>query len=94
MCLNKSAQPIKFIILFMVISCQGNFVNSVSLAPQEIHSANKWGLTKPQAIFYPSLSQTFNNTVSIHRSRFKHFCTEEKHHTSFFFSLKSHVACT
>lgn len=47
MCLNNSAQPIKFVILFMVISCQGNFVNPVSLAPQEVHNANKPSLTKP-----------------------------------------------
>lgn len=54
MCLSISAQPIKFIVLFMVISCQGNFVNSVRLVPQEVHSANKPSLAKDHFFFYPS----------------------------------------
>lgn len=55
MCLSISAQPIKFIVLFMVISCQGNFVNSVRLVPQEVHSANKPSLAKDHFFFLSQL---------------------------------------
>lgn len=54
MCLSISAQPIKFIVLFMVISCQENFVNSVRLVSQEVHSANKPSLAKDQTFFFLS----------------------------------------
>lgn len=81
---SKSAQPIKFIILFRVISCQGNYVNSVSLTQQAAPGAEKPGLTKAQKTFYSSLSQTLNNNISIHRSPLGHFYTEGKHGVSFF----------
>lgn len=55
MCLNKSTQPIKFTILFMVIGCgdQGNYVNSVSSAHPESHGAEKTGSQRPR-FFIPA----------------------------------------
>lgn len=97
MCLNKSAQPIKLIILFMAIGCQGNYVNSVSPAHQGAHGAEKSYLTKAQVCFFfnLSLNQTFHNNIYTHGSPFRHVCTEGKHCISFFFfSLKNYLACT
>lgn len=82
MCLNKNTQPIKFTVPSMVISCQGNYINSVSLAHKEAHGAGKPHLTKAQ-LLYPSWSPTFNNNLSTHGSPGGHFCTEGKHCTSF-----------
>lgn len=94
MCLNKSAQPIKLTIVFKVIGCQANYVNSVSSAHQEAHGAEKPDLQRPR-FFNLSLNQTFNHNISIHGSPFGHFCTGGKHCTSFFFfSLKNYLACT
>lgn len=43
--LMKSAQPVQFLILFMVISCWGSHGNSVSLAHQEPHKGPEDFLT-------------------------------------------------
>lgn len=92
MCLNKSAQPIKLTIVFKVIGCQGNDVNSVSSAHQEAPGAEKPDLQRP-GFFNLSLNQTLNHNISIHGSPFGHFCTGGKHCTSFFFfSLKNYLA--
>lgn len=48
MCLDESAQSIKFIILLMVICCQGNYVNPISLAQPQAHGAKPWSHKGPK----------------------------------------------
>lgn len=94
MCLNKSSQPIKFIILFMVISCQGNYVNSVSPAHQKAQGSGMPHLTKAQIFFTPAWTKHLIVTHLSMGLLLDLLAQKENTVHHFYFSLINHLACT